>query len=131
MLSRSLHKGVFVVAAWYDLILGAVFLLFYGPVYSALSIPLPESTAYLHLAAAFVVVQGIGYLFVAGNMDRNVDIVKMGVVYKAAYAAVSLIHWQQGTLPHGMFALFGLLDLVFLVFFVLFLMGVRAAKQTA
>ena len=131
MLSRAAYKSLFVVAAWYDLILGVVFLLFYGAVYSALGIALPETAAYLQLAAAFVIVQGIGYLFVAQNMDRNVDIVKMGAIYKAAYSAVSLYHFSQGTLPHGVFALFAVLDLVFLVFFIMFLMDSRAVKQAA
>ncbi len=131
MLSRSFYKGVFVVAAWYDLILGIAFLFLYAPIYAALGIRMPESTAYLQTAAAFVAVQGLGYLLVARNMERNVDIVWMGVVYKAAYAAVSLYHTQQRTLPHAVFAVFGLADIGFLALFVFFLLETRAPRRAA
>jgi hypothetical protein len=121
MRNRKFYKGVFSVAAGYDLLLGFVFFLFYKGIYSVFRIELPQNPAYLQLSAAFVFVQGILYFFVCLNLKRNIDIVKVGVVYKTVYTGVAFYYWAIGELPHPMFALFGFLDLIFLVLFVLYL----------
>ena len=54
MRSRKFYKGLFAIAAAYNLVLGAVFFLFYGTIYAALSIQMPESISYIHLAPAVV-----------------------------------------------------------------------------
>ena len=53
---NSSWKGFFLAAALYDIVLGAAFFLFYGALFSALHIALPNNTSYIHLTAAFVVV---------------------------------------------------------------------------
>ena len=123
-------KTFFLVAALYDIVLGAAFFVFYGPLFSALSIALPNNTSYIHLTAAFVVVQGIGYWFVYQDPDANRGIVKLGVVYKAAFSGLTFYYWATGGLLHPIFGLFGVLDVLFLVGFVAFLMGERR-PQTA
>jgi hypothetical protein len=125
MESRNLYRVMFLVAAWYDAILGAVFFFFIGMVHSFLNIPVPETPVYYQAAAAFVFVQGIGYYFVYQNMERNIDIVKLGIVYKAIYTALALYYWIVGLLPHSLYGVFGLLDFIFLVLFVLYLTTVR------
>jgi len=123
-------KTFFLTAALYDIVLGAAFFLFYGALFSALNIPLPNNTSYIHLTAAFVVVQGIGYWFVYQDPGANVGIVKLGVVYKAAFSGLSFYYWATGGLLHPVFGVFGILDVLFLAGFVMFLMGGRA-RQTA
>jgi drug/metabolite transporter (DMT)-like permease len=120
MKNEKFYKGLFAVAAGYDLFLGLAFFLFYRSIYDVFNIQLPDP-AYAHLLAAFVFVQGLGYYFVFLNLKRNVDIVKAGVVYKTIYTAVAFYYWAVGGLPHPMFALFGLLDLIFAVLFMLYL----------
>jgi len=83
----------------------------------------------VHLAAAFVFVQGIAYYFIYRNLEWNIDIVKIGVIYKAVYTGVAFYHWVAGTLPHPMFALFGLLGSVFCCFFILYPRGVGIAAR--
>ncbi len=122
------YRGVFLVAAWYDLILGLAFFGFYGLIYSLLAIELPDNPSYVHLAAGFVFVQGIAYYFVYRNMERNIDIVRIGAIYKAVYTGVAFYHWAAGTLPHSIFALFGFLDLVFLVLFLFYLNEARGVE---
>ena len=117
------YRKVFLVAALYDLILGVAFLFLYPWIYGALDIPGPTEPAYLQLAAAFVLVQGIMYALVYRNLERNRDLILVGAIYKAAYAAISLLHFAIGDLPHRVFAVFGVLDLGFLV---LFLMCLKA-----
>ena len=126
----ALFGWVFLVAAVYDVVLGLVFFFGYSPIFDALDISVPENTSYIHISAAFVFVQGIGYWLVYRNMYRNVDIVRLGVIYKAVYTAVAVYYWAAGDLPHTVFAWFAVLDAIFLVLFVAFLANIRAAGRT-
>lgn len=121
MRNKRFHKGVFLVVAVYDLSLGFVFFLFYKSIFDVFNIPLPDSPSYLQLSAAFVFVQGLSYYFVYRHLERNIDIVRVGLVYKIVYTGLSFYYWAIGGLPHPMFALFGFLDLIFVVLFVLYL----------
>jgi hypothetical protein len=116
----------FLAAALYDLLLGAAFFLFYRPIFKALDVPPPADRSYLHLTAAFVAVQGLGYLFVWRNPARNVDLVKVGAVYKAAYIGTALLYLLNGELPHNVFAWFAVCDVAFLVGFIRFLAAARS-----
>jgi hypothetical protein len=117
----SRDRALFVAAAAYDLVLGAGFFFLYGPIFGALGIALPTNTSYIHISAAFVFVQGIGYAFVARDLDRNHDIVRLGVVYKAMYVAVAVYETLIGQLISAVFLWFAAFDLLFLVLFLEFL----------
>jgi hypothetical protein len=114
-------RTFFLVAAIYDLILGAAFFFLYGPFFEALGIALPNNTSYIHLTAAFVFVQGLGYWFVAQDPDGNRGIVKVGAAYKTAFSGLALYYFLIGELLHPIFGLFGVLDALFLIGFILFL----------
>jgi hypothetical protein len=120
-MTTSGYRNFFLIAAIYDIVLGAAFFVLYGPLFDALGIALPNNTSYIHLTAAFVVVQGLGYWIVAQDPDGNRGIVKMGVAYKFAFAALALWYAVIGQLLHPAFGLFGLLDVLFLIGFVMFL----------
>jgi hypothetical protein len=115
------YRWFFLVAALYDLVLGAAFFLLYGPTFELLDIALPNNTSYIHLTAAFVFVQGLGYWFVYQAPIANRGIVKIGVAYKFAFASLSIYYFLIGELLHPVFLLFGILDIGFLIGFVLFL----------
>ena len=119
------YKTFFLVAALYDLVLGAAFFFLYGPLFETLNIALPNNISYIHLTAAFVFVQGVGYWFVFGDPDGNRGIVKIGVVYKIAFAGLSFYYWAIDDLLHPVFLVFGALDVLFIVGFAMFLMGGR------
>ena len=129
MMKRRFYRAVFMVVGCVDLILGFSFVFFFRGIYSLLDIQLPDKAAYVHLAAAFVFVQGLAYLLVYFNMERNIDLVRVGAVTKAAYICVAFYHWAAGTLPHAMFVLFGFLDLVLLLLFILCLREVAKAAK--
>lgn len=118
-------RWMFVAVGVWDIVLGLAFLALYEPIYDALDIALPESRAYIHLAAALIAVQGLSYFMVARRPLRNVDIVRVGIVYKASYSALALYYWIAGGAPHGIFVAFGLVDVLTLVGFVAFLLKVR------
>jgi hypothetical protein len=113
------YRVLFWVAAVYDLSLGIVFLFFYRPVFEGLGIEeaLPEQTSFLSLIAAFLLVIGLAYLFIArGDLVRNRDLIAVGSLYKLAYFSVALWYLIGGVYPHIVFfVVFGLADLAFLI----------------
>jgi len=123
------YKTFFLVAALYDIVLGAAFFFLYGPLWDALGIALPNNTSYIHLTAAFVFVQGVGYWFVYQDPDGNRGIVKTGLVYKIAFSGLAFYYLAIGQLLHPVFLVFGLLDVLFLIGFARFLMGGRSRQQ--
>ncbi len=121
-------KGLFLVASLYDLILGAIFLAMYKQVYSYFKITLPTYPMYLQLSAAFVFAIGIGYYFVYRNMYRNIDLVKLGIVYKVVYSIFASYYFFIGV-AHVLFFWFAVFDVVFLVLFVWFLVYAKKTKK--
>jgi hypothetical protein len=117
----SRDRALFVAAAVYDIVLGIGFFFLYGPIFTTLAIPLPPNTSYIHISAAFVFVQGVGYWLVARDLARNHDLVRLGVIYKAIYVAVALYEVALGQLISDVFLWFAGVDFVFLVLFVDFL----------
>ena len=117
-------RAVFVAGALYDGVLGATFFFLYQPIFRSLGIPLPDNASYIHLTAGFVFVQGISYWLVARNMRRNIDIVKVGALYKAIYTAVAVYYLLTDQLLAAIFAWFAVFDAVFLVLFLVFLVRV-------
>jgi hypothetical protein len=113
-------KGLFLIAALYDIILGILFLLFYKVAYSFFGITLPTYPMYLQMSAAFVFAMGIGYYFVYKNLYRNVDLVKLGISYKVVYAGL-VGYFYFANLANIVFLWFGMIDVLFIVFFVWFL----------
>ena len=114
-------KGLFLVAAVYDLVLGLLFFFFYRTVYAFFNITLPPYPMYLQMAAAFVMAMGVGYYFVYRNLYRNIDLVKLGIVYKIVYAGLTS-YFYFSDLAHVTFFYFAVLDGLFAALFVWFLL---------
>jgi hypothetical protein len=124
-------RTFFLVAAVYDLVLGAVFFALYGPIFDWLGIDLPTNISYIHLTAAFVFVQGVGYWLVWRDPYANIGIVLLGIAYKAAYSVLALYYLVIGELIHAVFAWFGAFDFLFLIGFVWFALQARSRVAAA
>src|ERR1039458_2913189 len=116
---EKFYRGLFTVAAFYELVLGVAFTFFSVRVFAALNISdkLPAFGGYLTLLGAFVLVIGIAYALISrGDLRRNADLILVGTLYKLAYAGTAFYYWSQGSLPHVAFAaLFGVADAVFFI----------------
>ncbi|MEK6893621.1 MAG: hypothetical protein AABX07_05470 [Nanoarchaeota archaeon] len=121
----SCWKILFLIAAIYDFVLGIAFFFLYEPIFSYFNIPLPDYSMYLQMAAAFVIAMGVGYYFIFLNLYRNVDLVKLGIVYKIAYAGLTF-YWYFTDLANAVFMWFAVIDVIFIVTFISFL---RYAKK--
>ena len=113
------YRGLFNLAAIYDVLLGIAFTFFPARAFAVLGISekLPAFGGYLTLLGTFVLVIGVAYFLIArGDLPRNADLILIGTLYKLAYAGTAFYYWSQGSLPHVAFgALFGVADAVFFV----------------
>lgn len=121
-------KTFFLVAALWDLFLGAAFFVFFGAIYDALHLTLPNNTGYIQMVAGFVFVQGAGYWMVYRDMARNRDIVRLGALYKVIFAGVVFYYLAIGQSPGAVFTWFAAGDLLFIAGFLRFLAGMRDGK---
>lgn len=113
-------KALFLIAALYDFILGILFFFFYKPIFLYFNIDIPVNPIYLQMAAAFVIAMGVGYYFIFLNLYRNIDLVKLGIVYKVVYTGL-VSYFYLINLADIVFFLFAITDAIFLVLFVFFL----------
>ncbi len=111
------YRSLFWIAAVYDIVLGITFLFFYRPVFRWLDAEdaLPEHTSYISMIAAFLFVIGVAYVLIAvGDLERNKDLISIGILYKVAYFAVTLWYLIDGFYPHiAFFVVFGVADACF------------------
>jgi hypothetical protein len=117
----SSWRAFFLVAALYDMLLGAAFVVVGEQILRAIGMELPPHIAYIQLAAVFIFVQGFGYLLTYLDPLGSLGIVRVGIAYKAAYAGLAFWYLVIGALPSPFFVPWAIVDLLFLVGFVLFL----------
>ena len=119
---EKFYRGLFLVAAIYDISLGIIFTFFYKFVFQLLNISeiIPEFEGYIPLIGAFLFVIGIGYLLIfLGDLHRNRDLISVGALYKLAYCVIVFYYFAIGNIPHIIFlSLFGVADLVFFILMV-------------
>ncbi len=116
------YKGLFLFAAVYDLVLGVVFIFFSTSAFDLLGIPekIPKFDGYLSLIGAFLFVIGVAYyLIFRGDLQKNRDLILVGVLYKLAYFTITFYYFAIGNIPHLIFfALFGVIDLIMFILMV-------------
>jgi hypothetical protein len=109
-------RPLFVVAAVYDVVLGLAYLLAYQAVYGSFGVALPNHPGYVQLNALFVVIMGIGFWFVARAPERNRDLIRLGVLFKAAYAGIVFYYYFRALVP-WMWMPWAICDLLFMLAF--------------
>ena len=116
------YKGLFLLAAVYDLILGIVFMFFPKSAFNIVGVPekLPDFVGYISLIGAFLFVIGVAYyLIYRGDLQKNRDLILVGVLYKLAYFSITFYYFAIGNIPHIIFfGLFGVVDLIMFILMV-------------
>ena len=128
MTNKSNFPLLFRIVGVYDILLGLSFLLFYKNIYQALTITLPNHPGYIFVPALFLVCGGVGEFLIADNPLRNIDLVKIRLLMKLAFAAAVLYCYFTVDVP-----------IIFLLISILSIIGVVknwtflkwAAKQKA
>ena len=127
--NEKAYRYLFLIAALYDFVLGLVFFIFLGYFFENIfKMPYPLYPGFFRGAAAFVIVMGIGFYYVYRNMYRNIDIVKLGIIFKIVYTGLAFYHVFFENIP-WIFSVFGFLDIIFIVFFVFFLRAIGRGTQ--
>jgi len=126
---ENAYRNLFLIAALYDFVLGCTFLFFLPFFFEEIfNITAPNYPVFHQGGAAFVFVMGIGFYFVYRNMYRNIDIVKIGIIFKTVYTILAFYYVFIENMP-WVFLIFGFLDMVFIVFFILFLRSIKRGVQ--
>ncbi len=127
MKKEKLFKTYFWVVGIYDIALGGAFLLFYGSIYAALNITLPNHPGYIYVPTLFLISGGIGEFLIAKNPLRNIDLVKVRILMKLSFAgAVFYCYFKYGV--PTIFLLISILSIIGVIKNILFIRWVRSAK---
>jgi hypothetical protein len=115
---RRYYRGLYGVAAVYDIVLGVIFLWFATWAFELIdAIEAYPVEGYVQLIGAFVLVLGIGYFLLwRGDLWQNRDLVLVGTLYKLAYSGVAFYIGLTAEVPHWIFVWgFGVADAIFFV----------------
>ncbi len=118
------------VCAIYDVALGLLFLLAFKPIFAQFGVTLPNHPAYVQFAAAMITVIGIGFWYVAQAPERNRDILKLGLLVKAAYTVIVFGYTLKGQMP-AMWLPMGVIDLVMFFMIIVALRRIPAPARAA
>ncbi len=104
-------RALFGLAAAYDGVLGAVFLLAPAWAFEMADVTPPNHWGYVRFPAALLLVFTVMFAAIACDPLRRRELIPYGIGLKAAYCSVTFYYWATSALP-GMWKPFALIDLV-------------------
>ncbi len=116
MKTVRLVRLLFAVAAIYDGGLGAAFLVAPGAVFRHWNVTPPNHPGYIQFPATLLIVFAIMFLAVAADPVRRRAFIPYGMLLKASYCGVVLLHWLTAGLP-DLWKPFCIADLAFFAAF--------------
>lgn len=117
-MSLDQMKLLFVIAGLYDLLIGAVFLLFGAQLFSAAEIPPPNHWGYLQFAALELIIFGLMFLAVSRDPASQRGMIVYGLLLKASYVGLAGYYWIVGECPR-LFQPFVVIDAIMFVLFLI------------
>jgi hypothetical protein len=117
MNGKHLVKPLFYLAALYDGVLGAAFLVAAPDLYARFHVTPANHPGYVQFPALLLIVFALMFLAVARNPFANRNLIPYGILLKAAYCGVVATYWFGSGIP-GMWKPFAVIDAAFLVLFV-------------
>lgn len=116
MKAKRASKALFTIAAIYEGLLGATFLVGGIALFQWLGITPPNHPGYVQFPAALLFVFGIMFANIAANPVRNRNLIPYGILLKVSYCGVVIFHWVASGIP-WIWKPFCIADLVFLALF--------------
>ncbi|MGO9917215.1 MAG: hypothetical protein ACLQIB_21260 [Isosphaeraceae bacterium] len=117
MNTASLIKALFLIAALYDGVIGAAFLIAPAWVFRLAAVTPPNHWAYVQFPAALLVIFGTMFAAIAAKPIENCKLIPYGIMLKAAYCGVTFRYWNAEGIP-GLWKPFAVIDLVMGLLFV-------------
>jgi hypothetical protein len=117
MNGKRVLAWLFAVAAVYDGLLGAAFLVACGRLFEWYAVTPPNHPGYVQFSAALLLVFAVMFAAIARQPVRNRGLIPYGILLKVSYCAVVFYHWFTTGIPN-MWKPFAVVDFVFLILFV-------------
>jgi len=108
---------LFLVAALYDGLLGAAFLLASDPIFKWLDVEPPNHLGYVQFPAALLVIFAVMFLAIAMRPVRNRNLIPYCILLKLSYCSVVMYHWYTAGIP-DMWKPIWVADFTFLILFI-------------
>jgi hypothetical protein len=127
-MKEGYYKGLYRIAALYDLILGFGFLLFYKAIYNLFGMNIPPNPAYLSLCAMLIGLYGILLFMISKDPKNSRNMIIYASLIKFGFVIIVLYYWlfmgiEYVDIP---FRIFAGMDLIFGL---LFLQSLKFAKK--
>jgi hypothetical protein len=122
------YRRIFLVGALWNLLGAGLFFIFWRQAFAFFQLQTPNYLAFFQAWLALAFVFGIGYYYVSKDLYGNVNIVKLGIYGKTAFAVIFIYH-VIFTHVHPVFLSGAIIDLVFVVLYVLFLVHARTVRS--
>lgn len=117
MKSTKLVSLVFWIAAIYDGVLGAVFLLAPGYLFQRFEVTPPNHMGYVQFPAALLLMFGVMFAKIAIAPSANRHLIFYGVWLKASYCGLAFWYWMSADIP-AIWKPFAIIDVVMAGLFV-------------
>ena len=119
-MKNNYYKGLYLISALYDFILGIAFLFFYQPIFKMLGMNIPENPAYLTFCALMIALFGILLFMIYQNLSGSRRLIIYAILVKFAYIGTVLYYYlfvgsSYVDMPFLIFAGF---DFVFAILFI-------------
>ena len=111
MRTKQIISLVFVVAALYDGLLGALFLVAGSSIFQWYGVTPPNHPGYVQFPAALLLIFGLMFVAVALDPPGRRSLIVYGILLKVAYCGVAGFHWAATGIP-GMWKPFVVIDLL-------------------
>jgi hypothetical protein len=126
-MTEKAYQRIFLVGAFWNLLGAGLFSLFWRRAFDPFQLAPPNYLAFFQAWLALAFVFGIGYYYVSRDLYGNVNIVRLGIYGKAAFAVIFIYHVMFGSF-HPVFLSGAIIDVVFVVLYIRFLIYARAGK---
>lgn len=109
-------RGIFAVAAIYDFLIGAAFLVAGPQIYESQGVTPPNHWAYVQFSALLLMIFGLMFVAVAIDPIGQRNLMRYGLLLKLAYCGLAGYHWFTADIPF-MFKPFVVIDAIMYVLF--------------
>jgi hypothetical protein len=116
MKTQAAIRLLFIGAAIYDGVLGAIFLFASGAPFQWFGVIPPNHPGYVQFPAALLIVFSLMFAAVAVHPVNNRNLIPYGILLKLSYCGVVSFHWVTAGIPN-MWKPFCIFDLVFMLLF--------------
>jgi hypothetical protein len=126
-LSKTFYQRLCLLTAAANCLGNAAIVIFWKPIFDLpfLRLPAPRDMHSFVFESALSFTMGVGAYLVFRSPDRNVDLLKVGIVGKGLFAITTYYYFAFGGL-HLFYLLFGIWDVLFVVIFFLFLIQLQS-----